>query len=66
MPEFYTTVTSLLLPKDKKDTWVGMKTLGELKRERNIKNEVHFFLLLYYVSITIPVVPVFDKIVPSE
>ena len=41
VPEFYTAVTSLLLPKDAKNTWVGMKTLGQLKRERNIKNEVN-------------------------
>lgn len=40
VPEFYTPVTSLLLPLDAKNTWLGMKTLGQIKRERNIKNEV--------------------------
>lgn len=40
VPEFYTPVTSLLLPPDAKNTWMGMKTLGQIKRERNIRNEV--------------------------
>ena len=40
VPEFYTPVTSLLLPADAKNTWQGMKTLGQIKRERNIQNEV--------------------------
>ena len=44
VPEFYTPVTSLLLPTDAKNTWSGMRTLGQIKRERNIHNEViiHF------------------------
>ncbi|XP_045029896.1 ribosome biogenesis protein BMS1 homolog [Daphnia magna] len=41
VPEFYTPVTSLLLPPDAKNTWLGMKTLGQIKRERNIKNEAN-------------------------
>ena len=40
VPEFYTAVTSLLLPANEKNKWVGMKTLGQLKWERNIRNEV--------------------------
>ena len=40
VPEFYTPITSLLLPLDAKNTWLGMKTLGQIKRERNIRNEV--------------------------
>ncbi len=40
VPEFYTAVTSLLLPPNEKNKWVGMKTLGQLKWERNIRNEV--------------------------
>lgn len=37
--QFYTTVTNLLLDVDKKNVWAGMKTLGQLKRERNVQNE---------------------------
>lgn len=58
MPEFYTPVTSLLLPIDAKNTWTGMKSVGQLKRERNIRNEVNktqsmqcfvtFYLNKYY------------------
>ena len=40
VPEFYTPITSLLLPLDAKNTWLGIKTLGQIKRERNIRNEV--------------------------
>lgn len=36
---FYAPVTSLLLPPDQKSQWQGMKTLGQLKRERQIRNE---------------------------
>ncbi|GAB0093888.1 BMS1 [Sergentomyia squamirostris] len=37
VPKFYAPVTSLMLPPGQKCQWKGMKTLGELKRERNIK-----------------------------
>lgn len=40
VPEFYAPVTNMLLPIDAKSQWQGMKTLGQLKRERNIKAEV--------------------------
>ncbi|XP_077998767.1 ribosome biogenesis protein BMS1 homolog [Glandiceps talaboti] len=36
VPKFYNPVTSLLLPKDRKDKWVGMKTVGQLRREQNL------------------------------
>jgi hypothetical protein len=36
VPQFYATVTSLLLPPAEKVAWVGMKTLGQLKRERAV------------------------------
>lgn len=36
---FYAPVTTLLLPPEQKLYWQGMKTLGQLKRERQIKNE---------------------------
>ncbi|KAL0128358.1 hypothetical protein PUN28_003563 [Cardiocondyla obscurior] len=36
VPRFYNPVTSLLLPPAEKNRWRGMKTTGQLKRERNI------------------------------
>ncbi|XP_055909180.1 ribosome biogenesis protein BMS1 homolog [Eupeodes corollae] len=39
VPRFYAPVTTLLLSPEKKLHWQGMKTLGQLKRENNIKNE---------------------------
>lgn len=37
--KFYAPLTTHLLPADKKLHWQGMKTLGQLKREREIRNE---------------------------
>ncbi|XP_001985437.2 ribosome biogenesis protein BMS1 homolog [Drosophila grimshawi] len=39
VPRFYAPVTSLLLPPEQKSHWQGMKTLGQLKRERALQNE---------------------------
>lgn len=39
VPKLYNPVTSLLLAPELKTAWKGMKTLGELKREKNIRNE---------------------------
>lgn len=39
VPRFYNPVTSLLLPSDEKGRWRGMKTTGQLKREKNIRAE---------------------------
>ncbi|XP_043521072.1 ribosome biogenesis protein BMS1 homolog isoform X2 [Frieseomelitta varia] len=36
VPRFYNPVTSLLLPAEEKSRWQGMKTSGQLKREKNI------------------------------
>ncbi|XP_015587396.1 ribosome biogenesis protein BMS1 homolog [Cephus cinctus] len=36
VPKFYNPVTSLLLPPSEKNLWRGMKTTGQLKREKNI------------------------------
>lgn len=36
VPKFYNPVTSLLLPLEEKNQWQGMKTTGQLKREKNI------------------------------
>lgn len=41
IPQFYAPVTNLLLSKVLKAQWEGMKTLGQLKREREIKAEVN-------------------------
>ena len=41
VPQLYNPVTSLLLPADGKDAWKGMKTVGELKRDRGIQNTVN-------------------------
>ena len=41
IPSFYNPVTTLLLPKDKKNQWQGMKTVGQLRREKSIKVEVN-------------------------
>ncbi|CAB3363683.1 Hypothetical predicted protein [Cloeon dipterum] len=39
IPQFYAPVTSLLLPSEQKNKWKGAKSLGELKREKGIRNE---------------------------
>ncbi|KAL4718781.1 hypothetical protein ACJJTC_007798 [Scirpophaga incertulas] len=39
--KFYAPVVNLLLPINSKNAWQGMKTKGQLKRERNIKNEAN-------------------------
>jgi len=41
VPRFYNPVTSLLLPPAEKNQWRGMKTTGQLKRERNIRAEAN-------------------------
>lgn len=41
IPTFYAPVTNMLLSADSKSQWQGMKTLGQLKRERDIKAEVN-------------------------
>ncbi|KAH8379676.1 hypothetical protein KR009_006484 [Drosophila setifemur] len=38
VPRFYAPITSLLLPLEQKSQWQGMKTLGQLKRERALQN----------------------------
>lgn len=39
--KFYAPVVNLLLPVGAKNAWQGMKTKGQLKRERNIKNDAN-------------------------
>ncbi|XP_038159871.1 ribosome biogenesis protein BMS1 homolog [Cyprinodon tularosa] len=39
VPQLYNPVTSLLLPAGEKDSWSGMRTLGELKHDLGIRNK---------------------------
>ncbi|CAH0399653.1 unnamed protein product [Chilo suppressalis] len=39
--KFYAPVVNLLLPLGAKNAWQGMKTKGQLKRERNVKSEAN-------------------------
>lgn len=39
VPQYFATVTSLLLPPDEKQKWRGAKSLGELKREKGLRCE---------------------------
>ncbi|XP_013189510.1 ribosome biogenesis protein BMS1 homolog [Amyelois transitella] len=39
--KFYAPVVNLLLPVETKNAWQGMKTKGQLKREKNIKNDAN-------------------------
>ncbi|KAI5637648.1 hypothetical protein NE865_09631 [Phthorimaea operculella] len=39
--KFYAPVVNLLLPIGEKNAWQGMKTKGQLKRERNIQNDAN-------------------------
>lgn len=49
VPKFYCPVTTLLLPQEQKDAWQGVRTTGQLKREKGIKNEASYDSL-YTVS----------------
>ncbi|KAJ8264708.1 hypothetical protein GJAV_G00152840 [Gymnothorax javanicus] len=39
VPQLYNPVTSLLRPVGQKDSWTGMRTLGEIKRELGVRNK---------------------------
>lgn len=39
IPQLYNPVTSLLLPAGEKDTWSGMRTLGQLKHDLGVRNK---------------------------
>lgn len=41
VPKFYTVVTNLLLPLGERSGWVGMRTVGQIKRDRSIQNPVN-------------------------
>ncbi|KAL4613024.1 hypothetical protein GN956_G23033 [Arapaima gigas] len=39
VPQFYNPVTSLLQPVGQKDSWSGMRTLGQLKKDLGVRNK---------------------------
>ena len=41
VPKFYALVTNLLQPLEERSAWTGMRTVGQIKRDANIKNEVN-------------------------
>ena len=41
VPKFYALVTNLLQPLEERSSWKGMRTVGEIKRDANIRNEVN-------------------------
>nr|CAD7592293.1 unnamed protein product [Timema genevievae] len=46
IPKFYTPVTSLLLPSEQKSLWQGMKTQGQLKREKGVRRDAELDSIL--------------------
>ena len=52
VPKFYNPVTTLLLPLEEKVAWQGMKTLGQLKREKGVRHKPNEDSL-YKVSVCI-------------
>lgn len=55
VPQFYAPITNMLLPIDAKSQWQGMKTMGQLKRERSIRAEVDEDSLYRPIERTAPV-----------
>ena len=41
IPHLYNPVTTLLLPPTEKEQWLGMKTVGQLRREAGIRRNVN-------------------------
>merc|ERR1711872_217537 len=41
VPKFYAVVTNLLQKEEERSSWKGMRTVAEIKRENNIRNEVN-------------------------
>lgn len=64
VPEFYNPVTTLLLPPDKKNQWKGLRTTGEIKREKNLRNAVNKDSL--YVPVIREEKPFKPLVVPSK
>lgn len=64
VPQFYAPITNMLLPAGEKSQWHGMKTLGQLKREKNIRAEVNEDHL--YKEIKRPVYQPKPIVIPSS
>ena len=64
-PMFYNPVITLLLPPDKRNQWQGMKTVGQLRREKNIKPETRADSL-YRVSCIEFIIVLFSYAVSKE
>ena len=64
VPKFYSPVTNMLMAPDAKLNWRGMKTVGQLKREKNLKNEVNVDSL--YRPIERPIVNFKPLIIPKS
>ena len=41
VPNFYTVVTNLLQPFDERSSWNGVRTVGQIKRDANLRNTVN-------------------------
>lgn len=41
IPQLYNPVTTLLLPAAEKEKWLGMKTVGQLRREAGVQRDVN-------------------------
>ncbi|KAF5291301.1 hypothetical protein FQA39_LY03452 [Lamprigera yunnana] len=41
VPQFYNPIITLLLPSDVRQNWRGARTLGQIKKDENIKNEAN-------------------------
>lgn len=71
--QFYTPITTLLLPPDKKNSWKGIRTKGELKRQMNIRSpaekdslyKVRIFLPIRIVRLNIRTLFVLNHSVPT-
>lgn len=41
VPQLYNPVTTLLLPQEEKARWTGMKTVGQLRREKGLQGPLN-------------------------
>jgi len=64
VPKLYNPVTSLLLPLNEKNSWRGMKTVGQLKREQGIKalpqNDSMYTVSIILIFLILIVFMIFD------
>lgn len=64
VPKFYSPVTNMLMAPDDKLNWRGMKTVGQLKREKNLRKEANVDSL--YKPIERPIVNFKPLIIPKS